>query len=411
MGLSYIVIPDTNPHVKHMSAYRDPWVKKAKWLTQALIISCTLNVGLLSTFIYLAMSDTNRPLAAQNNTTHSTLKESYDLRMTLSKYSALTFQDLLLRLGNHDHVESGCTRRDLALACLVAFHHFNLERALGGITLQKKEIPYTPPGGDPITLTIFPGLADYQFQAIVHYAKTEKWPFTSKGLFLEIQSTSPSYDPSLLEAFALTPEFHFISLLFSKTGISLKKEYIAVLLSQCTWPILTETTDNLRINAEFTPEERRHFLLRLTGENSKIAAKILIEVDQEYCLKFLDNEQVTTLCNLLSDKTPTAFLKQLLESPRGDTIWKTAAAVLYDQAAEDIPTDLNLEETKRRFVELKAPQKSTQPKKTSSKTYTVKSGDSLWKIARDHDTTVKTLHQINDLHSDRLKIGQTLKLP
>jgi LysM repeat protein len=397
-----------------MATYRDPWVKKAKWLTQALIISCTLNVGLLSTFIYFAISDNNRPIASKSSSISHPLKESLDLQSTLVKYSSLTMQELLLRLGNNDHVESGCSRRDLALACLVAFHHFNLERALGGLTLQKREITYVPSSGDPIPLTVFPGLVDYQFQAIVHYAKTEKWPYTSEGLFLEIQSNRPPYDPSLLEAFSLTPEFHFISLLFSKTGISLKKEYLAALLSQCSWPILSETTENLRIYAEFTLEERRHFLLRLIGEKSKIAAKIFLEADPEYCLRHLNNEQVLTLCNLLADKTPPSFLKQLLESPRNDTIWKTAATILYDQAAEELPETLSLEETKRRFIQLKAPSTLKQqptPRKATAKTYIVQSGDSLWKIAREHNTTVKALRMRNDLHSDRLKIGQTLLLP
>ncbi|NGX47789.1 MAG: hypothetical protein K1000chlam3_01172, partial [Chlamydiae bacterium] len=139
------------------------------------------------------------------------------------------------------------------------------------------------------------------------------------------------------------------------------------------------------------------------------------EADQEYCLKHLDNEQVLTLCNLLSDKTPPQFLKQLLQSPRSDTIWQTAAAILYDQAAEDLPTDLNLEDAKRRFIELKAPQvvvaKLKAPPKTTANTYKVQSGDSLWKIARDHNTTVKALRQVNDLHSDCLNIGQTLMIP
>lgn len=43
--------------------------------------------------------------------------------------------------------------------------------------------------------------------------------------------------------------------------------------------------------------------------------------------------------------------------------------------------------------------------------YTVKSGDSLWKIARAHNTTVSAIKQANGLSSDMLKVGQQLQLP
>jgi LysM repeat protein len=43
--------------------------------------------------------------------------------------------------------------------------------------------------------------------------------------------------------------------------------------------------------------------------------------------------------------------------------------------------------------------------------YTVKSGDSLWKIARANNTTVAALKQANNLSSDALKVGQKLSLP
>lgn len=361
------------------------------------------------------MSDNNNPVAAKSSP-HTHSKENLTLQETLTKYSSLSFQDLLLRLGNNDHVESGCTRRDLALACLVTFHHFDLQRALGGLFPQKREITYAPTGADPQTLPIFPGLADYQFQAIVSFAKTEKWPLTSYGLFLELQKNKPPFDPTLLETFYLTPEFHYISLLFTKTGINLKKEYIAALLSQCSWPILTETTDHLRTNSAYTSEERRHFLLQLIENGSKIAAKILLEADQEYCYKQLDNQQMLTLCTLLGEKTPAPFLRALLESPRNDDIWKTAAAILYDQAAENRPAELDLEAARSRFLQLKAPPAAQQrsappPSPKKNKTYTVKTGDSLWKIAREQGTTIKALRDANHLETDRLKIGQNLIIP
>ena len=48
---------------------------------------------------------------------------------------------------------------------------------------------------------------------------------------------------------------------------------------------------------------------------------------------------------------------------------------------------------------------------TNTASYTVAKGDSLSKIAKKHDTTVKALTEINKLKSDHLSIGQTLILP
>ncbi len=46
-----------------------------------------------------------------------------------------------------------------------------------------------------------------------------------------------------------------------------------------------------------------------------------------------------------------------------------------------------------------------------SNTYTVKSGDSLWNIARKYGTTVNELKRLNNLTSDNLSIGQVLRVP
>jgi LysM repeat protein len=47
----------------------------------------------------------------------------------------------------------------------------------------------------------------------------------------------------------------------------------------------------------------------------------------------------------------------------------------------------------------------------SGANYTVKSGDSLWKVARQQHVTVAALKQVNNLTSDSLKVGQKLRIP
>ena len=47
----------------------------------------------------------------------------------------------------------------------------------------------------------------------------------------------------------------------------------------------------------------------------------------------------------------------------------------------------------------------------SSTVYTVKAGDSLFKIARQQGTTVKAIRSANQLRTDQLRVGQKLKVP
>lgn len=60
---------------------------------------------------------------------------------------------------------------------------------------------------------------------------------------------------------------------------------------------------------------------------------------------------------------------------------------------------------------LTIPKKSTESPSESNNIYIVKAGDSLWSIANRYGTTVSILRQLNGLTSDNLSIGQKLYLP
>ncbi|MCQ2308632.1 MAG: LysM peptidoglycan-binding domain-containing protein [Bacteroidales bacterium] len=53
---------------------------------------------------------------------------------------------------------------------------------------------------------------------------------------------------------------------------------------------------------------------------------------------------------------------------------------------------------------------SSSSSSNSSSTYTVKSGDNLWSIARKFNTTVDKLRKLNNLKNDNLDVGQKLKV-
>ncbi|NGX45326.1 MAG: D-gamma-glutamyl-meso-diaminopimelic acid endopeptidase CwlS [Chlamydiae bacterium] len=375
------------------------WIKRARWLSGALIISGTLNIGFLTTFIYMVLKEKERPLPIEiTRTTQKSPRDpsaNLNMQQLLSKYSTLSFQELMVCLGNSDHIESGYTKRDLALACLVSFHHFNLERALGGLKLQRRTIAFTnSEAGEKIQLDIFAGLADYQYQAISSYAKTEKWPLTPQGLFFELKSMTPPFESTLLEAFYLTPEFHFLSTLFSKSGVSLRKESLALLLSEGRWETIREYAALLRSTSEFTPSRRREFLLQLVDEESRLAARLLVKLDEEIALHQFDDEQILSLLDLLRDKVPEPFVKTRLTNPRSDQIWK--------KAQKAVGTPMEVPKKEEPLKELVAPKQIV---------HTVATGDSLWKIARKYQISVSALQEKNALKTDRLRPGQELIIP
>jgi LysM repeat protein len=93
----------------------------------------------------------------------------------------------------------------------------------------------------------------------------------------------------------------------------------------------------------------------------------------------------------------------------GDSLWSIAKK--YNVLVSDLKTKNNLTSNLLKVGQiLYIPTIETQPAETPN-TYTVKSGDSLYSIANKFDTTVTDLKTVNNLSSNLLNIGQILKLP
>lgn len=401
------------------------WEKKSRFLTQLLIWSGALNIGLLSSLIYWVIQ--NRPEtisfdlkpAVAASTVQATNQE------ILWQFSTLSWAELIEQLGNDDLVEEGYKKRDLALASLVAFHGLDIERALQGSFMQKRGIALTrKEGPEEINLILYPGLSEDQFGAIRRFIQTEKFPFTALGLFYEIQHAAQPRDPALLEAFYLTPEFNSIATLCQRTGILLPKEFIIEMIAQGDWKTLHQFATQQKEGMDLTPDRLKKLLFSYVKCRSLLAAKILLQSDREFILKRLDDRDLIIFLDLF--KEPSAALKELLKelitSARSDTVWKRAADLLYQFEGMQLPEPYDHNVTLKVFAGIPLPVqtheqtvalpvvKALAPKKEEVK-HTIAHGENLWKIARKYKVSIEALRKANGLETDKLREGKTLIIP
>ncbi len=92
----------------------------------------------------------------------------------------------------------------------------------------------------------------------------------------------------------------------------------------------------------------------------------------------------------------------------GDSLWNIAKE--YNTTVDTLKSVNNLTSDK-----LSINQQLLIPKNeklsVNSNTYVVKKGDTLWDIANEYNTTVSELKSLNNLSTNVLQIGQVLKLP
>ncbi len=402
---------------------QEQWAKKGRFLTQALIFSGALNIGLLTSFFYFIVRDKKEAVAFELQPTSNNPKQLTNAE-TIAHFATMSYAELVDMLGNQDPIEGGYKKRDLALASLAAFHFINLERALHGSPLQKRMLTFQRKDGpEQVDITVYPGITEDQFQGIVQFIKTEKFPFTTKGLFFELKQAKMPRESSLLEAFYLTPEFTTLMTLFNRAGVPLPSEYVIEVISQGDWSLIEQFTQEQKLSQDLSPLRLKNLLSTYVRCRSVLAAKILLEWDRDYILKKLDDPDLMVFLDLFS--TPTAaldtFLKEIIICPRSDAIWKKAAEKLYAFSDLPCPEPYDHLVTLQTFAPtllqdrlavqeqvIAAPAAVSVKRK---RTHIVQSGENLWKIARKYKVSIDALKKANHLETDKLRPGNELVIP
>lgn len=391
-------------------------VKKMRVLTVALIMSGALNIGVIvKEIVSQVQSESSNP------SIRPVMAHKTHFEMTLDSYFAqmekISFHELVSFLTNRDLVEEGYLKRDLALSALVAFHHFNLDKALSGVEIQKRDISFQE--GKKISL--FPGLSDVHFDAIIRFAYEEKWPLTTEGLFKLLRKWPELHDESLSQAFFVTPEFRSLEILFQKTENSQPKEMLLQLISEGPWDLLAQFAKQQGQILDLSIERRRTVLLNYVSVQSKTAAYMLLKTDFAFVVKRFGDEGMVSFLTLLSEKTEESekLCIDLLRSPRSDSVWESAATALYRYEGEPCPSSMLISTALARFIPnrthavscVKNEAPCIEKPAAQFRQHIVKEGESLWKIARQYSVKVDDIVRVNEMEKDRLYPGMILRIP
>ncbi len=108
----------------------------------------------------------------------------------------------------------------------------------------------------------------------------------------------------------------------------------------------------------------------------------------------------------ISDKTPGDYVIYTVK--KGDSLWKIANS--YGISVNDIVDYNNLDTTLLSIgQQLLIP--TITPSLDDNLTYIVKNGDSLWSVAKKYNISVDELKNYNNLMTNMLSIGQVLMIP
>lgn len=366
------------------------FLKKSKWLVHALIVSLTLNCALIATFSFFALKKNHKEEAA-GSLKKKIRPASEMIASALKNYFSQPLPILIKELQDETLVEAGQRRCDLALACLVTLYHFDLEKALGGALVEKREVAFSL-DGKPVRFPLFAGLSQNTYLSILAFAESEVYPFTPEGLFKMLSTDFQNSPPALREAFFYSSEFHLIERALFRAGFKGKKEQLLHLLLALDWEKIAAFANEVRVSDTGTFESLGFFLESFIEKGDPLAAQLLIELDKEYAIKRLSDSQLKTILSLAepSSEKARAFFEEVSTSVRADR--------LRQQAIESFLPEKRLE-------------KKEKPQKVQSQTYVVKYGDSLWKIGRQYGISLQAIKELNALETSSLFPGQVLIIP
>ena len=154
------------------------------------------------------------------------------------------------------------------------------------------------------------------------------------------------------------------------------------------------------------PESGNYYVVQNGDSLWKIANKYGITVNELKSLNGLTSNNLT-VGQILEVPGSSSSSDGTYTVKSGDSLWKIANQ--YGLTVNELKSLNGLTSDNLSVGQVLKVNNSSN--NSSGNTYTVKSGDSLWSIANKYETTVNTLKSLNNLTSDVLNVGQVLLIP
>lgn len=158
--------------------------------------------------------------------------------------------------------------------------------------------------------------------------------------------------------------------------------------------------ETFNIGENIVPSNKNTYTVKAGDTLWNIAKKYNTTVEELMKLNNLTNDLIMIGKILNIPKASMSTSTNTYTVKAGDTLWNIAKR--YNTTVEKL-MDLNNLSTDLIMIG----QQLTVP---NNNTYVVKAGDTLWNIAKRHNTTVENLMRLNNLTSDLITIGQVIKL-